>query len=407
MSDSGPSPGGMRGALDGITVLDLSRVLAGPYCAMLLGDLGARVIKVERQGMGDETRQWGPPFTSSGESAYYLCANRNKESITLDLKAEAGREVLRDLVQHVDVLIENFKVGTMERLGIGCQSLRALNPGLIYCAITGYGQSGPYRDRPGYDTVIQAQGGLMSVIGPPDGEAYKVGVAIVDVTAGLNAATAILAALYYRERTGEGQAIDIALFDTQLGWLINVASAYLVSGEPPRRFGNAHPTIVPYQPLRTADGQLMLAVGNDSQFAALCNVLDAPKLAKDARFATNPDRVAHREELVSLLTARLLNESTDYWIPLLLEAGVPVGAVNDIPTALESPQAMARQMVQEIEGAQGERLSLIAPVPKLTATPASIRLPPPLLGQHTEEVLRDLLGYDEEQIAALRDSSVV
>lgn len=397
----------VNGALQDITILDLSRVLAGPYATMLLGDLGARVVKVERPGHGDDTRQWGPPFTKSGESAYYLSINRNKQSITLNLKHPVGQEVLRALVRQADVLVENFKVGTMDRLGLGYESLCELNPGLIYCAITGYGQTGPYRERPGYDTVIQAQGGLMSINGPAEGEPYKVGVAIVDVTAGLYAATSILAALHHRQRTGEGQHIDIALFDAQLGWLVNVASAYLVSGEPPGRYGNAHPTIVPYQTFDTADGRLMLAVGNDRQFAALCRVLGVPGRAEDRRFATNPARVEHRQELVSRLADEFRRAPTAEWVEALLSAGVPCGPVNDIPTALVSPQAQARQMVQEVEGAQGMPIPLIGPVPKLSGTPATIGASPPLLGQHTEEVLRELLGYDDERIAALGDDGVI
>ena len=262
-------------ALAGITILDLSRVLAGPFATMLLGDLGADVIKVERPGDGDDTRHWGPPFTAQGESAYYLCANRNKRSLTLNLGDPAGSDILRELVSHADVLVENFRAGAMERWGVGYAALRSVQPGLVYCAITGYGQTGPYRDRPGYDNVIEAQGGLMSITGQvgEDGEPYKVGVAIADITAGLYAAMSILAALRHRDASGEGQYIDVALFDVQLSWLANVASAYLVSGEEPRRYGNAHPSIVPYQTVRTADGWLMLAVGNDGQFGRLCDLL--------------------------------------------------------------------------------------------------------------------------------------
>ena len=272
-----------RAALDGITVVDLSRVLAGPYATMLLGDLGARVIKIEQPGRGDDTRRWGPPFAENGESAYFFSANRNKESITLNLKSEAGREVLRGLVKEADVLIENFKVDTMDRLDIGYLSLREINARLIYCAITGFGQDGPYRDFPGYDTAIQAMGGIMSITGPAGeaGEPHKVGVAITDITTGMQAATAILAALYHRTVSGKGQYIDIALFDTQLSWLANVATAYFVSGEMPRRYGNAHASIVPYQTVATADGWLMLAVGNDGQFARLCTLLGRPELAAD------------------------------------------------------------------------------------------------------------------------------
>lgn len=397
----------MPGALSDLLVIDLTRVLAGPYGTMILGDFGARIVKIEQPGRGDDTRQWGPPFAASGESAYFLCVNRNKQSLTLNLKTEAGREVLRDLVQRADVLVENFKVGTMASLRLDYESLRAINPGLIYCAITGYGQTGPYRRRPGYDTVIQAQGGIMSITGPAEGEPFKVGVAIVDITAGLYAATSILAALHHRERTGEGQFIDIALFDAQLGWLANVASAYLVSGEPPARYGNAHATIVPYQTMPTADGWLMLAAGNDSQFAALSRVLGHPEWAEDERFAANPARVANRETLIPQLETIFRTRPTHEWIEAILDAGVPCGPVNDIPTALSDPQAQARRMVQTVEHPTSGSVPLVGPVPKLSVTPAAIAGAPPLLGEHTHVVLRDLLGYDEDRIATLRAAGAI
>jgi crotonobetainyl-CoA:carnitine CoA-transferase CaiB-like acyl-CoA transferase len=397
----------VAGALSDLLVVDLTRVLAGPYGTMVLSDFGARVIKIEQPGSGDETRQWGPPFTPEGESAYFLGVNRNKQSITLNLKTSAGREVLRDLVARADVLVENFKVGTMERLGCGYEAMRGLNPGLIYCAITGYGQTGPYRHRPGYDTVIEAQGGLMSITGPVDGEPFKVGVAVVDVTAGLYAATSILAALHHRVHTGEGQMIDIALFDTQLGWLVNVASGYLVSGEAPRRYGNAHGAIVPYGTVPTSDGLLMLAVGNDGQFRAMCGVLGHPEWGDDPRFATNPARVAQRDTLLPLLESEFRRHPTAEWVDPLLDAGVPCGPVNSIPQALADPQAEARAMVQSIGVADGHPLQMIGPVPKLSATPATITAPPPRLGQHTEEVLRDLLGYAPDQIERLRDGGAI
>jgi len=396
----------MPGALDNLLILDLTRVLAGPYATMLLGDLGARIIKVEQLGRGDETRQWGPPFTASGESAYYLCVNRNKQSITLNLKIESARNVLRELARRADVLIENFKVGTMDELGLGYESLRALNPGLIYCAITGYGQTGPYRDRPGYDTVIQAQGGIMSITGPAD-EPSKVGVAIADIMAGMYADVSILAALNHRTQTGEGQFIDISLFDAQLGWLANVASAYLVSGKSPGRYGNAHATIVPYQTFETADGWLMLAVGNDGQFAAMCKVMNRSEWATDERFATNPARVKNREVLVAILAEIFRAQSTNYWMETLLPIGVPCGPVNDIPTALNDPQAQARAMVQFVEHATSGKIPLVGPVPKLSATPAEIKSAPPTVGEHTDQVLSELLGYDVARIAALRSEGAI
>lgn len=397
----------MGGALDDLLVLDLSRVLAGPYATQLLGDLGARIIKVEQPGVGDETRAWGPPFTASGQSAYFIAANRNKESITLNLKRPEARAVLRELARRADVLIENFKVGTLEAMGLGYNQLRAECPGLIYCSITGYGQDGPYARRPGYDTVIQAQGGLMSVTGPADGEPSKVGIAVTDITAGLYAATSILAALHHRARTGEGQQIDIALFDVQLSWLANVGSAYLVAGRPPKRYGNAHPTIVPYQPFPAADGNVMVAVGNDGQFARFCEVLGRPEWATDPRYATNPARVANREQLIPAIAAITATRPVAHWVEALLAADVPCGPVNDIPAALAEPQTAARAMVQEVQDSAGERLRLIGPAPKLSATPARIRSAPPRLGEHTEAVLRELLGYDEERIAALRAAGAI
>lgn len=401
----------MPQSLSHITVLDLSRVLAGPIATMTLGDYGAEIIKVEQPGRGDDSRHWGPPFTASGQSAYFLCANRNKRSLTLNLKTTEGQQILRRLAAQADVLVENFKVGGMARLGLGYESLRAENPGLIYCAITGYGQTGPYRERPGYDTVVQAQGGIMSITGPTsdgtDGEPFKVGVAIVDITAGLQATVAILAALQHRERTGEGQYIDIALFDTQLGWLANVASSFLLSGEPPQRYGNAHATVVPYQTFATADGHLMLAVGNDGQFAALAAALGEVGWAADERFATNPARVQFRDELIPALAAHFRQLTTAEWIERLLAVGVPCGPVNDIPTALADPQAQARQMTRTVTDGSGEEIRLVGPVAKLGRTPAQIFRPPPRLGEHTDEILQEKLGLSAEDICALDRAGVI
>lgn len=401
----------MLHALSHITVLDLSRVLAGPYATMTLGDYGAEVIKIEQPGRGDDSRHWGPPFTDGGQSAYFLCANRNKRSLTLNLKTEAGHKIFRRLAAQADVVVENFKAGGMERLGLGYDSLRAENPGLIYCAITGYGQTGPDRALPGYDTVIQAQGGIMSITGSTsegtDGEPIKVGVAIVDITAGLQAAVAILTALQHRDRTGEGQNIDIALYDTQLSWLANVASGYLLSGDPPRRYGNAHGTVVPYQTFATADGHLMLAVGNDAQFASLAEAVGEPVWADDERFATNPARVQFREQLIPALAVHFRQRATAEWIRRLRAAGVPCGPVNDIPTALETPQAEHRQMVQTVTDGNGDDIRLVGPVPKLDRTPAHIFRPPPLLGEHTDELLREKLALTEFEIQALHDNGVV
>jgi crotonobetainyl-CoA:carnitine CoA-transferase CaiB-like acyl-CoA transferase len=399
----------MSGALSDILVIDLSRVLAGPYAAMMLGDLGARVIKVEQPGSGDDTRRWGPPFTANGESAYFFSANRNKESITLNLKHPRGRALLYRLVEQADIVIENFRVGLPKRLGIDYLSLHEVNGRLIYLSLTGYGQTGPYCDRPGYDTMIQAQGGVMSITGPPGqgGDPYKVGVAVTDVTAGLHATIAILAALHHRERTGEGQYIDVALFDTQLSWLVNVASAYLVSGERPARYGNAHASIVPYQTMPTADGWLMLAVGNDGQFSSLCEVMGCVDLAADPRFATNPQRVANRTALIPLLEAHFRTRPTAEWLAVLLAAGVPCGPVNDIPTALADPQTEARQMVQTVQHPVTGSIPQLGPVPKLSLTPAGIYKPPPLLGEQTAAILREYCGVEDEELDGLRADGVV
>jgi crotonobetainyl-CoA:carnitine CoA-transferase CaiB-like acyl-CoA transferase len=391
----------MTSALSDLLILDFSRVLAGPYATMVLADLGARVIKIEQPGLGDETRQWGPPFTEDGRSAYFIAVNRNKQSVTLNLKHPDGQAIARTLAQRADVLIENFLPGTMSRLGLGYDDLRLINPGLVYCSITGYGQYGPDAHRPGYDTVIQAEGGLMSITGEPDGQPMKTGVAVADITTGLYAATSILAALHYRSQTGEGQYIDLALFDVQLSWLANVASAYLISGQPPRRYGNAHATIVPYQPFAAADGYIMIAVGNDRQFARFCQVLNRPEWVTDKRFATNPARVTNRESLIEAIADIIAREPVVVWVEKLRAADVPCGPVNDIPTALHSRQAQARAMVQQIDG-----IRMVGPAPVFSATPATIRSAPPVLGADTEAVLAEF-GYSAEQIRRFRAEGIV
>ncbi len=402
----------MNSALSDLLILDLSRVLAGPYATMMLGDLGARVLKIEQPGQGDDTRRWGPPFTANGESAYFLCVNRNKESMTLNLKTAEGRALLVELVRRADVLVENFKVGMLVSLGLDYLSLHEVNPGLIYCSITGYGQTGPYAHRPGYDIAIAAEAGIMSITGPVDsaegpGEPYKVGVAIVDITAGMNAAIAILAALHHRTQSGQGQHIDIALFDTQLAWLANVASSYLVSGEAPKRYGNAHAAIVPYQTMPTADGWIMLAVGNDRQFARLCETIGKPEWATDAQFATNPARVQHRQQIIPALEAIFRTRNKDEWHTALTAAEVPCSPVNDIPTALADPHTVARDMVQTITHPVTGVIPQIGPAPKLSATPAQIRSAPPLLGEHTDTILAAMLDYTNEKIGDLRAKGVI
>jgi crotonobetainyl-CoA:carnitine CoA-transferase CaiB-like acyl-CoA transferase len=382
-----------------LTVLDFSRVLAGPYCAQLLGDYGASVIKVEQPGAGDGTRQWGPPWIGE-QSAYFLSANRNKRSLTLNLKSTAGIEVAKNLIVQADVLIENFLPGTMDKLGLGYEAAKTINPRLIYCAITGYGQTGPYKDDAGYDFMIQAQGGLMAITGPADGEPYKAGVALTDVITGLFAVNAILAALHYREGSGEGQFIDVALFDAQVASLVNVAHNAL-AGEPARRYGNAHANIVPYQSFATSDGHIALAVGTDAQFQKLCDLLGRDDLKRDARFTTNPLRVQHRDAMIPLLESEFAQRTTQQWLARIKPAGIPISAINDVPAVLRDPQVQAREMVQEIDG-----VKLLGPVAKLSATPAHIQSVPPLLGQHTDEILREL-GYSAEDIEAMHKNSII
>jgi formyl-CoA transferase len=378
--------------LHGIRVLDLSRVLAGPYCTMVLGDLGADVIKVEPPG-GDETRAWGPPF-AAGESAYYLCVNRNKRGMVVDLKAGEGKATLQALARKCDVLVENFRPGTLARYGLDYESLRPDCPRLVYCSISGFGQTGPLRDRPGYDFMIQAMGGLMSITGDPHGEPVKVGVAAADLFAGQYAVIAILAALGARQQTGEGQYIDIALFDSQLAWLANVASNYLISGSPPKRYGNAHANIVPYQSFAAADGWFVLAVGNDQQFVRLCALLGRPEWGGDDRFATNTARVTHREELIALLKAIFVLRRADEWLSALESAGIPCGAINTLKEVFAEPQVTAREMLVKMEHATIGELPLVGSPLKFSQTPVTYRLPPPRLGEHTDEILREVLGND-------------
>jgi len=394
------------GCLGGIRILDLSRVLAGPFCTQLLGDLGAEVIKIEQPNNGDDTRQWGPPWFH-GESAYYLSCNRNKKSVTINLQTDAGRDLIRQLATHCDVLVENFKTGAMAKWGLGYSSLREINPRLIYCAITGYGQTGPLATRPGYDFIIQAQGGLMSITGDPEGEPCKAGVAVADIVTGLYAHNAILAALFHRERTGEAQCIDIALFDAQISWLANVAMNYLVTGEPPKRYGNLHPNIVPYQTFKTADGHLALGVGNDGQFQKLCEQLELTELASEARFQTNAGRVKNRNALVEILQKIFCQRATTEWIEQLTAAGIPAGPINTVAQALAEPQVAAREMIVEIMHPSGEPLKFLGPVPKFSATAARIQSPPPLLGQHTDEVLRELLQMNDDQIEQFRQHQII
>lgn len=396
----------MAGPLDGYRVLDLSRILAGPYCAMLLGDLGADVIKVERPEVGDDTRRWGPPFLG-GESAYYLCANRNKRSVTLNLQSKIGQELVRQLAGKCDVVVENFKTGEMDSFGLGYEALSREHPGLIYCSITGYGQTGPDKDLPGYDFIIQGRGGVMGITGEPDGEPMKVGVAVTDVTAGLFAANAIQAALLGRVRTGRGQAIDISLLDVQVAWLANVASNHLISGNAPKRYGNAHPSIVPYQSFRAADGPFCLAVGNDAQWGRLCSELGRPKFANDKRFDTNPSRVQNREAVVSILESIFRTRDRAYWLSRLRSAGVPCGPIQSVDQVFNDDQVLAREMLVSVSHPTAGQLPVVGSPFKFSESRFESRLAPPLLGQHTDEILMELLECSREEIGKYRDDGAI
>jgi formyl-CoA transferase len=397
----------IQSLLEGIRVLDLSRILAGPYCTMMLGDLGADVIKVEAPGRGDDTRHWGPPFAEGGESAYFLCVNRNKRGITLNLKSNRGLSILKELIKQSDILVDNFRVGTLEGWGLGYTELQRLRPGLIYCTITGYGYTGPYREKPGYDFVIQAQGGVMSITGPVDGEPYKVGVAITDITAGLFACNAILASLYFVQQTGEGQLIDISLLDSQVAWLANVASNFLISNQKPQRFGNAHPNIVPYQTFKARDNYFALGIGNDSQWRKLCTILGKNDWAVDERFVTNVDRVENREDLIKLLESLFGEHEASYWLSKFEERGIPSAPINTIDCVFKDPQVISRDMKIDINHPTAGSIPLVGSPFKLQNSPVKYRLPPPLLGEHTEEILKVLLDYDQPIINELRSLSVI
>ncbi|WP_394240448.1 CaiB/BaiF CoA transferase family protein [Halopseudomonas laoshanensis] len=389
------------GALSGLKVLDLSRVLAGPWAGQMLADLGADVVKIERPVVGDDTRAWGPPYLKdkqgrdTSEAAYYLSANRNKRSLAIDFTQPQGQQSLRELVKHADVLIENFKVGGLAAYGLDYTSLQAINPRLIFCSITGFGQDGPYAQRAGYDFMIQGLGGLMSVTGRADDEAgagpVKVGVALTDILTGLYASNAILAALAERERSGQGQYIDLALLDVQVACLANQGLNYLTTGQSPRRMGNAHPNIVPYQDFPTADGDFILTVGNDAQFAKFCGVAGHPEWALDGRFSSNAARVAHRAELIPLIRQVTVFRTTTQWIADLERAGVPCGPINNLEQVFADPQVQARGLKIRMEHPLSGELELVANPIRLSRTPVSYRLPPPMLDQHGSEVLREWL----------------
>ena len=409
-------------SLQGIRILDLSRVLAGPWCTQTLADLGADVIKIERPGTGDDTRTWGPPFLQDAqgvdtqEAAYYLGTNRNKRSVTCDIAQPAGQALIRELAMHCDVFVENFKVGDMARYGLDYAALKALNPRIVYCSVTGFGQNGPYADRAGYDYAIQGMGGLMSVTGERDdigGGPQKVGVAVADLMTGMYATVGILAALRHAEKTGEGQQVDMALLDTQVAMLANLGANYLVSGNTPGRAGNAHQNIVPYQVFEVAaapDGSkdhLILAVGNDSQFLKFCKVANIPELGVNPLFAKNRDRVLNRAQLVPVLEAVLKTRGKADWLAALEAAKVPCGAINNLAEVFADPQIEARGMITQWQHPIKENLRLVSSPLKLSATPVRCDLPPPLLGQHTEEVLSSLLNYSVAQLSALKQLGAI
>ncbi|HEX2525365.1 MAG TPA: CaiB/BaiF CoA-transferase family protein [Geminicoccus sp.] len=401
--------------LEGVRVLDLSRILAGPTCTQLLGDLGAEVIKVEKPGEGDDTRKWGPPYVKDGagqdtaESAYYLSANRNKRSVAIDIATEQGAELVRRLLADCHVLVENFKVGGLTRYGLGYPQLRERFPALVYCSITGFGQTGPYRERAGYDYLAQGYGGIMSLTGEPDGQPMKVGVGIADVMCGMYACVGVLAALRHAERTGEGQQIDLALLDSQVAWLINEGTNYLLSGKPPRRLGNQHPNIVPYRVFQAADGHVILAVGNDAQFRRFCSFAGLDALPDDPRYATNLARVHHRDDLDALLPPVMAMRTIREWVDGLNALGVPCGAVNTLPDVFASPQVRARGMKVDVphESAGSGTVPLLANPLRLSETPVQYRQGPPTLGQHTDLVLRERLGLEEDELERLRDHKVI
>ncbi|RQR74642.1 MULTISPECIES: CaiB/BaiF CoA-transferase family protein [unclassified Burkholderia] len=405
------------GALSHIRVLDLTRVLAGPWCAQTLADFGADVIKVERPGAGDDTRHWGPPYlkdatgADTAEAAYYLAANRNKRSVTVDIATPEGQQIVRELAAQSDVVLENYKVGQLKKYGLDYESLRAVKPDLVYCSVTGFGQTGPYAHRAGYDFIVQGIGGFMSITGErdsePGGGPQKAGVAIADLATGLYSTIAVLAALAHRDRTGEGQYIDMALLDVQVALLANMNTNFFASGKPPVRWGNAHPNIVPYQTFQTSDGWIIVAVGNDGQFRKFVEAGGRPELADDERFATNPSRVRHRDTLVPILAEMVKARGKADWIAVLEAAGVPCGPINELDEVFDNEQVVARGMQVSLPHPCGADVKLVRNPIRMSATPPDARTAPPLLGAQTEDVLRDMLGYDDVRIAALKAKQAI
>ncbi|MBB3899647.1 CaiB/BaiF CoA transferase family protein [Roseococcus suduntuyensis] len=396
------------GPLKGLRVLDLTRVLAGPTCTQMLGDLGAEVIKIERPEAGDDTRGFAPPFwPETKESAYFLGVNRNKLSVTVDIAKPEGQALIHKLLEHCDILAENFKVGALAKYGLGWEQLKEKYPRLIYCSITGFGQTGPYAPRPGYDALIQAMGGVMSLTGEPNGSPQKVGVPVADLFAGLYGCIGILAALNHRNATGEGQQIDIGMLDTHVAWLANQGMNYIATGENPPRLGNQHPNISPYQEFPTKDGYMILAVGNDPTFERFCKAFGQEALLADPRFATNPQRVANRDLVTQTLTPLTKSKTTTEWVEALEALKIACGPINTLEQVFADPHVQARGMRVKMPHASGQEIEVIANPVKLSATPPDYRVPPPVLGQHTDSVLRDLLGMSEAEVAALKEKGIL
>ena len=404
----------MAGPLKGIRVLDLSRILAGPWSTQCLADLGAEVVKVEKPGTGDDTRTWGPPYYGDREdqlSAYFMSANRGKRSLALDINTPAGQDIVRRLAEKSDILVENFKVGGLKKYGLDYASIKALNPGIIYCSITGFGNSGPYKERPGYDLMIQGLGGMMSVTGAPDSEPgggpMRAGVAVTDLFTGMYSTVGILAALYHRQQTGKGQHIDMGLLDTQVAVLANQGMSYLVSGKAPERQGNSHPSIVPYQSFETADGHMILAVGNDGQFARFCAAAGVPELVDDERFAVNQSRVQNRNALIAILAGVLKGKTTAKWTGILAASNVPGGPINDIEGVYADEQVRSRGIKKEIANARGEMMPSVANPIRYSETEISYNRPPPRVGEHTEELLEEMLGLSTAELRALKADDII
>ena len=393
--------------LQGIRVIDLTRIVAGPYCSMVLGDLGAEVIKVEQVKTGDESRAWGPPWLEKTVSAYFVCLNRNKKSLTLNLKHPQGAEIFRGLVRKSDVVLENFRPGTMDELGLGYETLQAINPRLVYCDITGYGNEGPYREKPGVDVVVSAIGGFMSITGEPDGQPVKAGVALTDILTGMYAFGSIASALLVREKTGRGQRISINLLAIQLATLINIGSNYLVGGILPRRWGSAHPNIVPYEAHKAKDGYIIFGVVNERMWQSFCQLLGMEEYEKDPRFSNNAQRIVNREALYRIIDEKLAAKTVDEWIPLFDQAGIPAGPINTLDRVFKDPQVLYTQQVKEIEHPQYGKVKVVGPPVKFSESPVGIQSPPPILGEHNREILTQILGYSPEEVEDFRNQGVI